>query len=80
MKVLMKALVALVNDVFRIGAKVFGVLAALSVAAGIWRFWVCDDPSVTYVSTGRCVAILTLFLGLAAIFAVTAVLLGRGGR
>ena len=68
------------KDLFRTGARGFGVLAALSFAVGIWRFWVCYDPAVTYMSTGKCVAVLTLFLGLAVIFAVTAVLLGRGGR
>ena len=70
----------LVNDLFRTGAMVFGVLAAFSFAAGIWRFWVCYNSVVTYVPTEKCVAILTLFLSLAVIFAVAAVLLGRGGR
>ena len=68
------------KDLFRTGAMVFGVLAAFSFAAGIWRVWVCYDPAVTYVPTEKCVAIPTLFFCLVVIFAVAAVLLGRGGR
>ena len=71
---------ALVNDLFRFVAMGFGVLTALFVAAGIWRSWVCYDSSVTDLLTEMCVAILMLFLGLAVMFAVVAVLLGRGGR
>ena len=67
-------------DLFRTGAKGFGMLAAFSFAAGIWSFWNCYGPVVTYVPTEKCVAILTLFLGLAVILAVAGVLLGRGGR
>ena len=68
------------KDLFRTGVNGFGMLAAFSFAVSIWRSWLCYDPAVTYMSTGKCVAVLTLFLGLAVIFAVTAVLLGRGGR
>lgn len=81
MKVWIKAQIkALVNDLLRFAAMGFGVLAALFVAASIWRAWVCYDSSVTDLLTERCVAILMLFPGLAVIFAVVAVLLGRAGR
>ena len=68
------------NHLFRTGAKGFGMLAAFFCAASIWRSWVCYGPAVTYAPTEKCVAILGLFFGLAAICAVAAVLLGRGGR
>ena len=70
------------NDLFRILGKVFAVLAASSVAAGIGSLLYCNGPGFTYVTvtTEQCVAILVLCLALAVIFAVVAVLLGQGGR
>ena len=68
------------DDLFRTGAKGFGVLAALFCAAGIWRSWACYGPAVADAPTGNCVTTLMLFLGLAAICAAAAVLLVRGGR